>query len=117
MPGVGSRLMLLDAASLYFRAFFGVPETTTAPDGTPVNAVRGFLDMVAYLVAREQPARGSDERGQQLELQRAQRDWLAVETNFARLGPIGAEDQPRRFGAPRPYEAGEGHDFAAADRE
>jgi len=55
MPGVGSRLMLLDAASLYFRAFFGVPETTTAPDGTPVNAVRGFLDMVAYLVARERP--------------------------------------------------------------
>ena len=55
MPDVGSRLMLLDAASLYFRAFFGVPETTTAPDGTPVNAVRGFLDMVAYLVARERP--------------------------------------------------------------
>jgi 5'-3' exonuclease len=52
---VGSRLMLLDAASLYFRAYFGVPETTTAPDGTPVNAVRGFIDMVAFLVGREQP--------------------------------------------------------------
>lgn len=49
------RLMLLDAASLYFRAFFGVPETTTAPDGTPVNAVRGFVDMVAYLIGRERP--------------------------------------------------------------
>ena len=33
--------MLLDTASMYFRAFFGVPEIT-APDGTPVNAVRGF---------------------------------------------------------------------------
>ena len=33
--------MLLDAASLYFRAFYGVPESITAPDGTPVNAVRG----------------------------------------------------------------------------
>ncbi len=51
------RLMLLDSASLYFRAFFGVPESMTAPDGTPVNAVRGFLDMVATLVARRRPQR------------------------------------------------------------
>ena len=35
-------LLLLDAASLYFRAFYGVPDSITAPDGTPVNAVRGF---------------------------------------------------------------------------
>jgi 5'-3' exonuclease len=51
------RVMLLDSASLYFRAYFGVPETMTAPDGTPVNAVRGFLDMVATLVTRRRPAR------------------------------------------------------------
>jgi 5'-3' exonuclease len=38
------RLMLLDTASLYFRAFFGVPDSIVAPDGTPVNAVRGLLD-------------------------------------------------------------------------
>jgi 5'-3' exonuclease len=49
--------MLLDAASLYFRAFHGVPESMTAPDGTPVNAVRGFLDMVATLVTRRRPQR------------------------------------------------------------
>jgi 5'-3' exonuclease len=49
-------LMLLDAASLYFRAFYGVPETMTAPDGTPVNAVRGLLDMIARLVRARQPA-------------------------------------------------------------
>jgi 5'-3' exonuclease len=54
MPG---SLMLLDSASLYFRAFHGVPESITAPDGTPVNAVRGFLDMVATLVTRFRPAR------------------------------------------------------------
>lgn len=47
--------MVIDSASLYFRAYFGVPETTVAPDGTPVNAVRGFLDMIAYLVGRERP--------------------------------------------------------------
>jgi 5'-3' exonuclease len=49
--------MLLDSASLYFRAFHGVPETVTAPDGTPVNAVRGFLDMVAHLVRTRRPDR------------------------------------------------------------
>ncbi len=50
-------LLLLDSASLYFRAFHGVPDSITAPDGTPVNAVRGFCDMVAILVRRRQPAR------------------------------------------------------------
>jgi 5'-3' exonuclease len=50
-------LMLVDAASLYFRAFFGVPESVTAPDGMPVNAVRGFLDMTATLIDRRRPAR------------------------------------------------------------
>lgn len=48
-------LLLLDAASLYFRAFFGVKGAMTAPDGTPVNAVRGFLDMIATLVRERQP--------------------------------------------------------------
>lgn len=51
------RLMLLDSASLYFRAFHGVPEKITAPDGTPVNAVRGFLDMVSTLVTLRRPGR------------------------------------------------------------
>jgi 5'-3' exonuclease len=49
--------MLLDSASLYFRAYFGVPDSVRAPDGTPVNAVRGFLDMVATLVDRFRPPR------------------------------------------------------------
>ncbi len=49
------RLMLLDSASLYFRAFFGLPETITAPDGTPVNAVRGLLEFIAKLVTDYQP--------------------------------------------------------------
>ncbi len=49
--------MLLDAASLYFRAYYGVPESITAPDGSPVNAVRGFTDMVSRLVTEQRPAR------------------------------------------------------------
>src|SRR3954447_21355413 len=49
--------MLLDAASLYFRAFYGVPTSVTTPDGRPVNAVRGFLDMTARLVTTYGPSR------------------------------------------------------------
>ncbi len=50
--------MLLDSASLYFRAFYGIPpESMTAPDGTPVNAVRGLLDMIARLIRAYHPGR------------------------------------------------------------
>lgn len=50
-------LLVLDGASLWFRAYFALPESVTAPDGRPVNAVRGFTDMVAALVTRHQPSR------------------------------------------------------------
>ena len=49
-----ARLLLLDSASLYFRAFYGVPERgSDAP--VPTNAVRGFADMIATLVAAHSP--------------------------------------------------------------
>ena len=51
----GQRLMLLDTASLYFRAFFGVPDSVRAPDGTPVNAVRGLMDFISRLVGEYRP--------------------------------------------------------------
>ncbi|MEV0264063.1 5'-3' exonuclease [Streptomyces sp. NPDC050617] len=47
--------MLLDTASLYYRAYFGVPESVRAPDGTPVNAVRGLLDFITRLVQDHRP--------------------------------------------------------------
>ncbi|MFB8089192.1 5'-3' exonuclease H3TH domain-containing protein [Streptomyces sp. NPDC055992] len=47
--------MLLDTASLYFRAYFGVPDSVRAPDGTPVNAVRGLLDFIGRLVHDHRP--------------------------------------------------------------
>jgi 5'-3' exonuclease len=50
-------LMLVDAAGLYFRAFYAVPESITAPDGRPVNAIRGYLDMTAALLDRRRPTR------------------------------------------------------------
>ena len=46
--------MLLDSASMYFRAFFGVPEIK-ADNGTPVNAVRGLLDFISRLVGDYRP--------------------------------------------------------------
>jgi 5'-3' exonuclease len=53
----GGRLMLLDTASLYFRAYYGVPDSITASDGTPVNAVRGLLDFIAHLITVRSPDR------------------------------------------------------------
>jgi 5'-3' exonuclease len=50
------KLLLLDTPSLYFRAFFGVPDSIRAPDGTPVNAVRGLLDFIARLVTDRSPS-------------------------------------------------------------
>jgi 5'-3' exonuclease len=50
-------LMLIDAANLYFRAFHALPESITAPDGRPVNAIRGYLDMTAALIDKRRPTR------------------------------------------------------------
>jgi 5'-3' exonuclease len=50
------RRMLLDTAGVYFRAFYSVPDTVTAPNGMPVNAVRGTLDAIARLVTEFAPA-------------------------------------------------------------
>ncbi len=49
--------MLLDSASLYFRAYYALPDSITAPDGTPVNAVRGFTDTVARIIGDRGPSR------------------------------------------------------------
>ncbi|WP_211695495.1 5'-3' exonuclease [Mycobacterium spongiae] len=50
-------LLLLDGASMWFRSYFGVPSSITAPDGRPVNAVRGFIDSVAVVVTQQRPGR------------------------------------------------------------
>jgi 5'-3' exonuclease len=49
--------MLLDSASLWYRAYFGMPDTLVSPSGMPVNAIRGFLDMTSRLVVKYQPDR------------------------------------------------------------
>lgn len=56
-PDADSVVLLLDGASMWFRSYFALPSSITAPDGRPVNAVRGFLDTVANLITRERPTR------------------------------------------------------------
>jgi 5'-3' exonuclease len=51
-------MLAVDAPSLYFRAFHGIPEKAAqTAAGEPVNAVRGFLDMIAQLVRTRRPDR------------------------------------------------------------
>ena len=50
-------LMLLDSASLWYRAYFGMPDTLLSPKGEPINAIRGFLDMSARLINLYNPNR------------------------------------------------------------
>lgn len=47
--------MLLDTASLYFRAFYGVPDRRTSASAPPTNAASGLLDMIARLIRENSP--------------------------------------------------------------
>lgn len=50
-------LMLLDSASLWYRAYYGMPDTLLSPSGMPINAIRGYLDMTARLIGMYSPNR------------------------------------------------------------
>ncbi|MCM4082558.1 MULTISPECIES: 5'-3' exonuclease [Paractinoplanes] len=51
-------LLAVDAPSLYFRAFHGIPEKAAQTSaGEPVNAIRGFMDMLAQLIRTRHPDR------------------------------------------------------------
>lgn len=43
------KLVIIDGSSLLYRAFFALPPTMTSPDGTPTNAIYGFLRMLLGL--------------------------------------------------------------------
>jgi 5'-3' exonuclease len=49
--------MLVDSPALWYRALYGVPDTVRSPQGEPVNAVRGFLDLVSRTIREHKPAR------------------------------------------------------------
>ena len=47
--------LLVDGSSMMFRAFYGIPQTIRAPDGTLVNAVRGTMDNLARYLTDRRP--------------------------------------------------------------
>ena len=90
-------LLAVDAPSLYFRAFHGIPESAARTDaGEPVNAIRGFLDMVASLIRTRRPDRlvcalDADWRP-------AWRVALVPSYKRHRLAPDGGEEVPDALG-------------------
>lgn len=50
-----SLTLLVDAPSLYFRAFFSTPDSVTTPDGQLINAAHGFIYMLARLIEDRRP--------------------------------------------------------------
>ena len=50
-------LLLLDSASIWYRAFYGLPQSMVSPSGQPVNAIRGYLDSIARMAVTYQPDR------------------------------------------------------------
>ena len=50
-------LMLIDSASLWYRAYYGMPDSLLSPKGEPINAIKGFIDMTARLVNTYKPGR------------------------------------------------------------
>lgn len=49
--------MLVDAATLYFRAYYALPDSLTDPQGRPNNALRGFFDGLRTLREAHHPDR------------------------------------------------------------
>ena len=48
-------LLVVDAPSLLYRAFYGLPKSITGADGAPVNALLGFANQVLWAVERHAP--------------------------------------------------------------
>ena len=89
-------LMLLDSASLWYRAYFGMPDTLVSPTGMPVNAIRGYLDMTSRLLVKYQPNRL---------VACLEGDWrpswrvdLFPDYKLNRLDETGAEEEPDTLG-------------------
>jgi len=56
MPATGVDVMILDTASLYYRSYYALPSSMTAPDGHPHNAIRGLLQTIQRLRERFDPS-------------------------------------------------------------
>ena len=52
---MNEKIVLIDGHSIMFRAFYGMPLSMTAPDGTHTNAVYGFLSILRKVLEEEKP--------------------------------------------------------------
>lgn len=52
----GSPSLIVDTATLFFRAYYGVPTSLTDASGRPINALHGLLDMLSRLIGQYSPA-------------------------------------------------------------
>ncbi len=50
------KLLLIDAMSLAFRAYYSMPESMTAPDGSSIGAVYGFVSMIMQALDKVHPS-------------------------------------------------------------
>lgn len=85
-------VLLVDTSALVYRAFYGLPRSLRAPDGTPIGAVRGTLGALTGLL-RSRRAAGC--------VACADADWrpafrVAAWPGYkgARVGPDGTEAMP-----------------------
>jgi DNA polymerase-1 len=54
-PTPPAPLLAVDAPSILYRAFYGLPKSITGADGTPVNALLGFANQVLWVIERHAP--------------------------------------------------------------
>ena len=52
---MADKIVILDGYSLMYRAFHALQTPMTAPDGTPTNAVHGFVMMLLKVIEEERP--------------------------------------------------------------
>ncbi len=52
---MNKKILLIDGHGLAFRGFYAVPEGLSAPDGTPTNAIVGFMNMLLKTFEKWQP--------------------------------------------------------------
>lgn len=48
-------IILIDASSLIYKAYFAIPNTLTNASGEAINAVYGFMSMIIRLIQKEKP--------------------------------------------------------------
>ena len=89
---MAGQLMLLDSPALWYRAFYGVPDSVRSPQGEPVNAVRGFLDLVSRTMKEHRPARMV--AALDLDWRPAFRVTAVPSYKTHRLAPAGGEAEP-----------------------